>query len=360
MWHVLQLKVILPEVISPYQSAFVPGRLITDNILVANELAHVVHNKRDGDDGYIALKLDLCKAYDRMEWIFLERVMYRFGFARNWISMVMQCAMGLLPGIAVCTNAPIVNHLLFADDSMLYAQASLESYSVIQEVLETYGRASGQVVNFAKSSVVFSKNVLVDLQDEISNLLGVEVLESDAKYLGLPTYVGRKKTSTFQYIKERTAMCKILWGSTLDKRNIHWKSWNALCNPKEEGGLGFRSLSDFNSAMLAKQAWRILMTPSSLIARIYKARYFPDTSFWEAMPHTSPSFSWRSIFSSRELLQQSCYWQVGNGADIAIYSDNWVVALPLGRPTNPGLAAVEVTQVSELMSDVGRWNIPLI
>ncbi|KAM5554325.1 hypothetical protein ABKV19_022611, partial [Rosa sericea] len=124
-------------------------------------------------------------------------------------------AMGLLPGIAVCTNAPTVNHLLFADDSMLYAQASLESCSVIQEILETYGRASGQVVNFAKSSVVFSKNVPVDLQDEISNLLGVEVVESHAKYLGLPTYVGRKKTSTFQYIKERLSKKLSSWQGKL-------------------------------------------------------------------------------------------------------------------------------------------------
>ncbi|KAM5579239.1 hypothetical protein ABKV19_009163, partial [Rosa sericea] len=148
-----RLKIILPEVISPFQSAFIPGRLITDNILVANEIAHFVHNKRDGDDGFLALKLDLSKAYDRMEWIFLERVMIRFGFARSWISMVMQCVSTV---------------------RMLYAQASLESCGVIQEVLDIYGRASGQVVNFAKSSVVFSKNVPVEVQVDISGFLGVE------------------------------------------------------------------------------------------------------------------------------------------------------------------------------------------
>ncbi|KAL6140490.1 hypothetical protein ACLB2K_058789 [Fragaria x ananassa] len=68
-----RLKLLLPEVIiSPYQSAFVPGRLITDNILVANEIAHFVHNKKSGEEGYMALKLDLGKAYDRMEWLFLR------------------------------------------------------------------------------------------------------------------------------------------------------------------------------------------------------------------------------------------------------------------------------------------------
>lgn len=62
-----RLKLILSELISPFQSAFVPRRLITDNILVANEIAHFVHNIREGADGFMALKLDLSKTYDRME-----------------------------------------------------------------------------------------------------------------------------------------------------------------------------------------------------------------------------------------------------------------------------------------------------
>lgn len=86
-----RLKLIIPQIISPFQSAFVPGRLVTDNILAANETAHFIHNKQSGQDGYLALKLDLSKAYDRMEWSFLRQVMERFGFARPWIDMVMQC-----------------------------------------------------------------------------------------------------------------------------------------------------------------------------------------------------------------------------------------------------------------------------
>lgn len=86
-----RLKVILPQIISPFQSAFVLGRLITDNILAANELTHFIHKKRSGQDGYMSLKLDLSQAYDGMEWSFLRQVMERFGFAPLWIDMVMQC-----------------------------------------------------------------------------------------------------------------------------------------------------------------------------------------------------------------------------------------------------------------------------
>ncbi|MDD0148652.1 hypothetical protein PSY31_23485, partial [Shigella flexneri] len=80
------------------------------------------------------------------------------------------------------------------------AQASLEACHEIQNVIGTYGTASGQLVNFSKSSVVFSSNVSEIMREEVFEFLGVEVVASHEKYLGLPTYIGRKKTAMFQYI----------------------------------------------------------------------------------------------------------------------------------------------------------------
>lgn len=68
-----------------------PGRLITDNALVAFEIFHTMKRKGEGRDGTIALKLDMMKAYDRVEWSFLERVMFRMGFNSNWVQRVMGC-----------------------------------------------------------------------------------------------------------------------------------------------------------------------------------------------------------------------------------------------------------------------------
>lgn len=72
------------------------------------------------------------------------------------------------------------------------------------------------------------------------------------------------------------------WGDSEDKNRIHWKKWKEICISKEKGILGFRSLSSFNKALLAKQGWRIINSPESLMARIFKARYFKEKDFLEA------------------------------------------------------------------------------
>ncbi|XP_062020747.1 uncharacterized mitochondrial protein AtMg00310-like [Rosa rugosa] len=184
----------------------------------------------------------------------------------------------------------------------------------------------------------------------LANLLGVERVDKHERYLGLPTFVGRNKTAAFGYLKEKltkkvvswrekllsgagkeilikavaqtvpnyvmncymlpTGMCEDLqqlcagfwWGDSEEKQKIHWQSWDRLCVPKMEGGMGFKNLHWFNLAMLAKQGWRILKNPNSLIARLYKAVYYPNGDFSNAELGDRPSFPFCSIWEARDVL----------------------------------------------------------
>ncbi|CAL9021353.1 unnamed protein product [Prunus brigantina] len=81
-----------------------------------------------------------------------------------------------------------------------------------------------------------------------------------------------------------TTLCKEIdsilagfwWGKTRDKQKLHWINWDTLGEPKQEGGMGFCNLQEFNLALLAKQCWRISMEPQSMWVKVLKGRYFPN------------------------------------------------------------------------------------
>ncbi|XP_062021093.1 uncharacterized protein LOC133737577 [Rosa rugosa] len=417
-----RLKPLLDNIISPFQSAFVPGRLISDNSLVAFEISHFLKRRRRGNVGYGALKLDMSKAYDRVEWSFLRYVLLGFGFSIVWTQWIMCCvetvsysfmingeprghlipsrglrqgdsispylflicaevltrlifraeSEDLLHGIQICTGAPCISHLFFADDSFIFFKADLEDTLVLKDILEVYEGLSGQRVNYQKSSIAFSKNVCSDMQDQIALLLHVERVEKHDKYLGLPIEIGFSKTEAFSFLNERikkrtkgwrekmlsaagkellikavaqsiptyvmscfevpihlcnemhSLMAKFWWGSIEEDKKIHWLSWDRLCCSKAEGGLGFRNMHHFNLALLAKQGWRLIQNPDSLIARLLKARYYPNTDFMQASIAGDVSFTWRSIVKGQEVLRRGLRYQVGNGKTIRVWEDPWI------------------------------------
>jgi hypothetical protein len=85
-----RLKLILPKIIHETQSAFVPSRLITENAMIDFESFHRMRRRR-GRQGFMSLKLDMCKAYDKVEWSFLRGIILKMGFNHNWVDLVMRC-----------------------------------------------------------------------------------------------------------------------------------------------------------------------------------------------------------------------------------------------------------------------------
>ena len=82
---------MLPHIISESQSAFQSDKAISDNILVAFKTLHHMKRKKRGKVGHMVLKLDMSKAYNRLEWVFLQRTMEKMGFSSKWIRWIMEC-----------------------------------------------------------------------------------------------------------------------------------------------------------------------------------------------------------------------------------------------------------------------------
>ncbi|CAL9001349.1 unnamed protein product, partial [Prunus brigantina] len=448
-----RLKKVLPEVISEFQSAFIPNRMILDNVLAAFETVHCL--KRRGKTGKkkLILKLDMAKAYDRVEWQFLEQMLRVMGFPIRFVQLIMGCvttvsyslliqgqpfgkiipSRGLrqgdpispylflivveafsallqqaerdsrLHGVSIAPSAPPINHLFFADDSLLFCNAGTPEALELKRIFGVYEAASGQKVNFGKSALCFSPSTPRVLQDDIRQLLNVALVPCHERYLGLPTIVGKDKKKLFRTVKDRVwakvngwqgkllskagkevlikSVCQAIpsysmsvfrlpvglcreiesiiakfWWSKNDGRGIHWKTWSLMCHHKSDGGLGFRELTSFNQALLCKQGWRLLEFPHSLIARMFKARYFPQSDFLSASSGPLPSFTRQSLLWGRDLLRLGLRWCIGDGRLVNIYGDPWV---PYDRfftiqsvPTLPA-----TSRVCDLMTASGGWDV---
>ncbi|GAU47963.1 hypothetical protein TSUD_280220 [Trifolium subterraneum] len=119
-------------------------------------------------------------------------------------------------------------------------------------------------------------------------------------------------------------ICHFWWGSSTDSRKVHWIKWQKICKPKRNGGMGFRELRAFNEALLEIQGWRIINHPSSLVAQVLKAKYFPKEQFLQAKPKQQMSYTWRSILKASWIIKKGCYWTIGSGEDVDIWQDNWI------------------------------------
>lgn len=105
-----RLKLVLPSIISETQSAFIPGCLITNNVLAAYETLHTMATRLTGKKGYMAIKLDMSKAYDCVEWAFLEAIMRKLGFEERWITLVMACVRSV--SYSVLLNGSPQGHII--------------------------------------------------------------------------------------------------------------------------------------------------------------------------------------------------------------------------------------------------------
>ncbi|XP_060960731.1 uncharacterized protein LOC133031277 [Cannabis sativa] len=124
-------------------------------------------------------------------------------------------------------------------------------------------------------------------------------------------------------------------------------SWDRLATPKEECGMGFRHLHDFNLAMLAKQGWQLLCKPDSFAGRVYKAKYFPNSDFISFDLGNNPSFVWRSIWGAKDLVRLGAARVIGDGRNTRIMGTPWLPSTSnkYVSSTHPGLSTHTISSL---------------
>ncbi|XP_038695493.1 uncharacterized protein LOC119992773 [Tripterygium wilfordii] len=404
----IRLGNLLPKIVQGNQSAFIKGRLITENVIVAYEALHTMSFLAKSRTNYMAVKLDMSKAYDRVEWNFLKEVMARLGFSGKWQWWIMRCinsvsyrilingsttdiihpTRGIRQGdplspllFVLCTEAlssnlqraheanmfrgvPFgrgrirVSHLLFADDSLLFCRVKGEDWPCVHDILSAYGQISGQLINFDKTSIYFSRHTTSQQRVNMVSLIGAVEAKHYDRYLGLPAVVGRSRREAFLYILDKMrkkvmswshrslsqagkeifvkavlqaiptyamqlfklpkGLCNemdqimrgVWWGNSTNGNSRCWLSWAKLCEPKHVGGMGFRNFDSFNDALLAKQGWRIITNPDSLSSRILKAKYFQNSDFLHVAKGRNASYVWSSLLDARAMLLDGLKWRI--------------------------------------------------
>jgi len=153
-------------------------------------------------------------------------------------------------------------------------------------------------------------------------------------------------------------LISLWWGGGRGTGDIKWITWERLACPKALGGIGFRNFHDFNLAMVAKQGWNFLMNPTSLVSQIFKARHFPRTSFLDAKLCFNPSYAWRSISMSRQVLLHGCRWCIGDGSHIRATGYPWLhskVRNLIPAPQNQGVYDLFLSDL--LIDGVKEWDV---
>jgi hypothetical protein len=450
-----RLKDLMPKVVSPFQSSFVPGRHSKDNIIIAQEMIHSMKGLK-GRKQFMTIKLDLEKAYDRLNWKFIDETLKAIGIPHKLRSLIIECITS--PNIQVLWNGsiteaftpsrgirqgcplepylfvlcierlshmicreveagswkpmragrdgPLISHLMFADDILLFAEASLEQMNLILYILDQFGVHSGQKVSCAKSSIFVSKSTPNDVRDAITATSGFQHTGNLGKYLGVPIIHGRVTKSLFyevvskieaklsgwpaaslsmagrvtlvqsvlqtvpyysmQVVRLPGTICdeverlcrQFIWGDSPARRRLHTINLDVIIRPKHESGLGIRRLKEMNLAFWQKHVGNFLFRSQVFGCKYYctstRYRQVEDTIF---KAHPTDSHFWRSLVFTWSRVQACVGWVLGNGTKVRFWQDSWLRNTPpLVEAANSALIPSLEQPVSYFVNEEGDWR----
>nr|KYP52889.1 Retrovirus-related Pol polyprotein LINE-1 [Cajanus cajan] len=242
-----RLRKMMEGLVDPNQCSFVPHRQTTDNIIIAQEVIHSMRHKK-GKKGWMAIKIDLEKEYDRLSWKFIKETFDDIGFPQRFTELVQYCysttsmqvlwngealesfkpSRGIRQGdplspyifelfhlinvvvkqklwrpIKLSKKGPELSCLAFADDLILFAEASMDQVEILKSCVDMFCESSGMKVSQEKTRVYFSKNIGHTVKNEISSSLGYKRTDNLGKYLGVQLHHSRVSRRTLESVMEK-------------------------------------------------------------------------------------------------------------------------------------------------------------
>ena len=231
-----------------------PGRRTSDNIILVQEVIRTLRYRR-GRTGYVLIKLDLEKAYNRLEWSFIQETLVFFQLPPNLITLIMNMISStrfhilwngmplseVVPSQVVQQGDPLspylfilclerlslkleesvrdkllhpisfrrqvgLLHLFFIDDIFLFTHAKAKDCTKLSHILQQFCAASRQLVSVTKSRLWFSPNTPRHCKEQVTSILGVPTMNHVGTYLGTPIFTSRRTTSSYQYLVDKIRM----------------------------------------------------------------------------------------------------------------------------------------------------------
>ncbi|KAL4370603.1 hypothetical protein AHAS_Ahas06G0082300 [Arachis hypogaea] len=275
--------------------------------------------------------------------------------------------------IGVGRDGPKISHLMFADDLLLFAEATQDQMATIKGVLETFCNASGLKINEDKTAIVFSKGTAGSTREEIQNLSKFKEQKELGKYLGASISDKREGKERYKdivrrvqsklkgwktkclslagrltlaqstispilnyqmqhervpkgvYRKVERLQRNFIWGDEPNKKRLHLIGWKTMCLPRHEGGLGFRKLSSMNDAFLIKVLWQMDENPEQMWVKVLKHKYCDGNLIDDdTQSRNTDSSFWREVLKMWPTFQANTVKFIGNGRDSNSLVSEWV------------------------------------
>jgi ribonuclease HI/exonuclease III len=278
-----------------------------------------------------------------------------------------------LTGLPLHGISPPLSHSQFVDDTLLMGSPTVREALSIQSILSSFSEASGLECNKAKS-LIFFFNTPPQIQRHISALLGFKRSSLPSKYLGIPlidnalknsswdpllsSFAKRLSSWTFRALNlpSRLVLLKavlqalpvyafsalaapsfiltaikriqrnFLWQGIAKEKKIALVSWDKICKPKKNGGLGLRDPGIMNKILSAKIWWRWLKHPREIWAKLWRKKYtpgMPENRLIRWNGDDQGSLIWTAAKQNRQLITQHAFWEIGNGKTALFWTDSW-------------------------------------